>query len=492
MSISFNQVAGDAWNVPGSYIEFDNSLANTAALALKTLIIAPRLSSGLQAANEIQRITSPEQGQENLGVGSAGALMVAAALKASQVIDLHVLAVDDAVAGTAATASLTVNGAANAAGVFNVLLGDQRAQVLIASAQADTAIASAIATAVNAKVDWPITAQVNGSNANQVDFTFKQKGEIGNSAEIVVQWVGDYPTSPTFTNDGVAAFSGGAGNPDLAPVLANLGDEWFQVLINPYEDSANMDTLDTELESRFDAMTQLGGISFTGFRGTLGEATTYAASRNSFTSCIIGCNESQSLPYVAAATIGAIASEELERDPARPLQTIEIGGFTPAPRNKRWSAQERNILLREGISTYTVGDDGRARIESLVTAYTQNASGFDDNSYKYINVIMTLQRIRWEQRKMIASKFPRHKLAEDADLDKFGTGQAIMTPKRFAAEMFVLYGYFVEQGWAQDIANYKATFHAEINSSNKSRLDYMDQATLVGGLRIVAGKAQFK
>lgn len=492
MSISFNQVAGDAWNVPGSYIEFDNSLANTAALGLKTLLIAPRLNSGLQAANEIQRITSPDQGKENLGAGSLGSLMVASALNASKIIDLHVLAVNDSPAGTAANGNLIVNGSANGAGVFKVWLGEQSTQVKIAASQSQNAIASSIVIAINAKVDWPITAQVNGGNANQVDVTFKHKGQIGNSAEVVLQWEGDYPTSPTFSNNGVVALAGGAGNPDLAPVIANVGDDWFQIIINAYEDDASMDVLDSELENRFDAMTQLGGLNITALRGTLGEATTYAAARNSFTSTILGCNESQSLPAVAAASVGAIASESLERDPARPLQTLEIPGFIPAPRNKRWDAQERNILLREGISTYTVGDDGRARVESLVTTHTQNASGFTDNSYKYVNVIMTLQRIRWEQRKMIASKFPRHKLAEDADLDKFGAGQAIMTPKRFAAEMFVLYAYFVEQGWAQDLENYKATFYAEINASNNSRLDYTDQITLVGGLRIIAGKMQFK
>ena len=492
MSISFNQVAGDAWLVPGSYVEFDNSLANTASLALKTLLIAPRLASGIQPANEIQRITRKEQAQENLGVGSIGALMVAAALSTSNVIDLHVLAVDENAAGQAATTSITVNGSATSTGVFEVLFGDQSAVVNIAAAQTADGIASSIVAAMNAKVDWPLVAQVNGSNNAQVDISLKHKGEIGNGLEIRLEWLGDYPTSPTFSNDGIGLFSGGTLDPDLDPVLSHLGDEWYQLLVNPYSTDTNMDVLDTTMEDRFDAMTQLGGLTVTAIRGSLGEATTYAVDRNSFTSTIFGCNKSQSHPFIAAAALGALASQELEKDPARPLQTLQIKEFTPAKRNDSWNAQERNILLREGISTYTTSDDGRAMVESLVTARTQNESGFDDNSYRYVNGLMTLQRIRWEQRKMIASKFPRHKLAEDADLALFGEGQAIMTPKRFKAEMVALYATFVERGWAQNIEDYKQTFHAEVNASNTSRMDYTDQITLVNGLRIVAGKMQFK
>lgn len=492
MPISFNQVAGSSWLVPGSYIEFDNSLANTASLGFKTLLIAPRLSSGLQAANEIHRITGKDQAQENLGRGSVGSLMVAAALDASKLIDIHVLAVDENPAGTASTGTCIVNGSATKAGLLAIILGGQEVQVPVASGQVSTAICSAIALAVSNKSDWPITAVVNGSNSSQLDFSFRHKGEFGNDAQIQIEWLGEHPTSPTFSGDGVVSLSGGLGNPDLSPVLAAMGDEWYQVIINPFNDDSNMTEIESELENRFDAMSQLGGFSVSGFRGSHGASTTYASNRNSFTSCIFGTNEAQSLPFVAAATVGALASQELEKDPARPLQTLEVDGFIPAPRNKRWNAQERNILLREGVSTYTVGDDGRPRIESLVTAYTQNSGGFDDNSYRYVNILATLQRIRWEQRKMIASKFPRSKLAEDTDLDKFGEGQEIMTPARFKAEMLVLYRFFVEQGWAQDIENYKNTFHAEINASNKSRLDYSDQPTLVGGMRIVAGKMQFK
>mgnify|MGYP000187927237 CR=1 FL=1 len=492
MTISFNQVAGNAWIVPGSYIEFDNSLANTASLAYKTLVIAPRLSTGLQAANEIHRITSKEQAQENLGIGSAGGLMVAAALAASSVIDLHVLAVDDNGAGTEAAASIVVNGAANKAGLLNIVLGEQFVQVPVASGQTSDAITTGITVAVAAKLDWPLLAVVNGANTSQIDFTFRHKGAFGNDAQVQIEWVGELPTTPTFSNNGVADMSGGAGNPDLAPVIASMGDEWYQVIINPFNDSDNMTVLETELENRFDAMTQLGGFNVTGYRGSHGETTTYVANRNSFTTCLFGTNESQSMAFVAAATVGAIASQELEKDPARPLQTLEIDNFNPALRNKRWDAQERNILLREGVSTYTVGDDGRPRIESLVTTYNKNAGGFDDNSYRYLNTLATLQRVRWEQRKMIASKFPRSKLAEDTDLDKFGEGQDIMTPSRFKAEMLVLYRSFVERGWLQDFDNYKATFHAEINIDNKSRIDYTDQPTLISGMRLVAGKMQFK
>ena len=82
---------------------------------------------------------------------------------------------------------------------------------------------------------------------------------------------------------------------------------------------------------------------------------------------------------------------------------------------------EELLLLRDGISTFTVDPGGMVRIRRLVTTYQVSPNGADDISYLDLTTILTLGYLRYDWRNLVARKYPRHKLAIDGTA--FGAGQ---------------------------------------------------------------------
>ena len=306
----FNEVpSGDSWLVPGGYIEFSNRRANSSSLSFSTLLIAPKLSTGTQDDFSILRYTRAEEALEYLGAGSIGNLMVQHALNNAKAIDLQVLAMPDAGSAVAASAPLTITGAASALIVFEVRIAGQKTSFQVASGTSQNDIAIALAAAVTAEQEFIVNAAVDGGNANQVNFACKQGGEIGNSINVEVVAVNTQPASPVISDSGIADLAGGAVNPDLVDAIASMGDEWYQVVICPFIDAANLAALEAELEDRWTALRQIGGLGFVGVPGTHGEATTHAAARNSFSLISLPTNNSDSLPFELSAMVAAIAAE---------------------------------------------------------------------------------------------------------------------------------------------------------------------------------------
>ncbi|MDZ7804338.1 phage tail sheath C-terminal domain-containing protein [Thiohalophilus sp.] len=102
----------------------------------------------------------------------------------------------------------------------------------------------------------------------------------------------------------------------------------------------------------------------------------------------------------------------------------------------------------------------------------------------------TLERIRFEQRLLFSSKYPRHKLAEDDA--RIAAGQAVMQPKLAKAELLALYETMEQNGWVQDYAGYKETLIVGIDGSDTNRLNVQDSPKLVGQYRVHAQQTQFR
>lgn len=189
-----------------------------------------------------------------------------------------------------------------------------------------------------------------------------------------------------------------------------------------------------------------------------------------------------------AAWAGQIAPS-LANDPCRPLQTLKLSGvYSTAETEFDWA--ERNLLLHEGMGTYTVTPSKEVQIERPVTAYTENASGIADNSYLDIMTPATAMYFRQKQRSRILSKYARHKVAKDGT--KFAPGQVIVTPSMFKSELLSLYRELEYQGIVQDFDGYKKSLIVELDQTNKQRINYQDSPQFVNGLIIVAGKIQFR
>ena len=69
----------------------------------------------------------------------------------------------------------------------------------------------------------------------------------------------------------------------------------------------------------------------------------------------MGFNDSPSPSYIWAADLAGTAAVSLRADPARPLQTLALSTVLAPPLHSRFDLSDRNTLLWDGVSTFTVG-----------------------------------------------------------------------------------------------------------------------------------------
>lgn len=486
MTISFNSLPANL-RTPGVYIEFDNSLAALGSQTFKVLVIGQRLSAGTVAEGVPTLVTNKEDAATYFGASSMLAVMLAMMLEANPYTELWAIALDDNGAGTDAAGTITVSSAPTAAGTLNLYIAGKRVQVAIAADDTVDEVATAIAAAITAAPDMPVTAAVNGVDTDQVDLTAKHAGEAANYIDVRDGYYGEQlPAGLALT---YVTPTGGTGNPDITTALTAMGDDWYNWIVCPYTDTANLTALTGELDDRWGPTQQIDARAFIAYKDTLAETSTFGNTLNNPHLTCMATGDAPQPPYMWAAVNAAVAVASLMLDPARPLQTLVLEGILPPAREDRWEQSERNVLLYDGIATHYVDSAGLVRIERQITTYQLNAAGLADASYLDINTPETLSRLRFRQRQMFAQRYPRHKLADDGT--NYGAGQAIMTPSIARGELLALYREFEELGWCENYDNYKTNLLVERDAGDANRLNYRDQPDLVNQLRIVAGKTQF-
>lgn len=487
MTILFNDIPA-ALRLPGVYVEFDNRLAGGNDVAFKVLYIGQKLTSGTVAAGVPTRVTNVEtQPEEFFGRGSMLAEMLKAGKAVDPWMDVWAIALDDNVAGVQAAGSIKFGGAVAAAGTLNAYIAGKRVQLAVAAAEANGTTATNFAAAVNADTSLPVTALVDGVDTTKVNLTARHKGEAGNGIDLRHSYYGQsLPKGQTVT---IVAMTGGTSNPDIATAIAALGAEWWNWIVMPYTDTANLVLLEAELNTRWGPMVQKGARAFTAYRGTHGATTSFGNGRNSPHVTCVGTGIAPEPPYIWAAVNAQAAAEQLALDPARPLNTVELTGLKPPALAARWTDTERNLALYDGISTYRVTADGRCLIEKQITMYQVNASAVADSSYLAIHTPETLERMRFDRIARISQQYPRHKLS--ATEEKFGAGQPIMTASIMRAELASLYKEWMEKGWCQDFDAYMESLLVEIDTAN-SRVSVQDSPRLMGQAEVFAQQIQFR
>ena len=282
---------------------------------------------------------------------------------------------------------------------------------------------------------------------------------------------------------------------DTLSALAALGDKQYHHIICSLNDETTIRHLGEFLEKRYDALNQIPALAYIPKKGTHAELVTFGSKSNcpliSFMS-IDSLASADNKPLSDAAAIAAWAGQiapSLANDPCRPLQTLKLNGvYSLSSSEFDWA--ERNLLLHEGMGTYTVTSAKEVQVERPVTAYTINASGVADNSYLDIMTPATAMYFRQKQRSRILSKYGRYKVAKDGT--RFAPGQVIVTPSMFKSELLALYRELEYQGIVQDFDGYKKSLIVELDANNKQRINYLDSPQFVNGLIITAGKIQFR
>ncbi len=485
MAISFNDIPSDI-RVPLTYVEFDNSRAvsGTPAMERKLLVIGQRLATGTHPAGVPLRVTSADQAVQAAGQGSMLAAMFKALKKADSYSESWLIALDDDPAGQAAAGTVNVTTAPAESGTVNLYIGGSRVRAKAVAGEAAGALAGRIAAAVNADANLPVTAAANGA---AVTLTCKWAGETGNDLDLRLNLYRE--NSPRGLALAISPMSGGTANPDILPALAAMGDDWWNSIACPYTDIANRRALEEDLLLRWGPLKQMEGIAYSAYRGGHGQTGAYGEGGNGHLISCMGTNDSPTPPYVWAAVNAVIAHKSLGIDPARPLQTLVLPGIAAPAIKQRWTMEERNLLLHDGVSTYMVQAGDVVAIERQVTMYQRNAYGLPDPSYLDVCTPATLGYIRYAVRNRISQRFPRHKLASDGT--RFGPGQAMVTPSIIRAELIALFRELEEKGLVESADVFKEGLIVERNADDRNRVDVLMTPDLVNQFRIFAACIQF-
>lgn len=487
----FNQIPSNI-RVPFVAVEIDNSRAEQgpALLPYRALIIGQRTSNGEAIANSLHRVTSVDQALRLGGRGSMLHRMALAWFAANRSTELWLGVLDDADAGVAATGTITVTGPATATGTLHLYLGGTLVRVPVLSGDSAADVASSIADAVTANPDLPVTAAV-GDNGSEhiVTVTFRHKGEVGNGFDIRVNYQ-DGETTPEGIELTIAAMSGGSGNPDLANLIAALGDEWFQVLAVPYTDPTSLTAIETELASRFGPMRMIDGVAIAAYAGSHSAAGTLGNSRNSPHLCIVSTFGSPTPPMEVAAHVAGVVALHGAADPARPFQTLPLPWMRAPELKDRFTLDERNLLLYDGISTTRVAAGGQVQIERLITTYKTSSSGAPDTSYLDVTTMLTLLYLRYSFRVRILTRYPRHKLANDGT--RVAAGQQLITPKLGKAEAIAWFREMESMGLVENFEQFAADLVVQRNAQDPNRLDFLLPPDLINQFIVGAAQIQFR
>lgn len=155
MTVPFSRVPNNL-RTPLFYVEFDNSMANTATATQRTLLIGQMLPTGTAAANIPVKVSSPNGVGELTGKGSQLHGMMAAYQKNDTAAEVWILPLaDDSGSMTVAKGSIKVASQASETGVISLYLAGIRVQMTVLATDTPAQIATAMVTAIARKTDLP-------------------------------------------------------------------------------------------------------------------------------------------------------------------------------------------------------------------------------------------------------------------------------------------------------------------------------------------------
>lgn len=211
-NISFEKIPASI-RKPGKYFEYNNRLAvrTLPSNLQRVLIVAQITTTTVGLASSITQVFDAETAAGLFGRGSQAHRMVKGAIIANPYLQLFVLAVPDNAAGVAGAATITYTGPAADAGSVYVNIAATELVVPVATADTATIIAAAVAAAINAKIDLPVTA---AAVAGVVTLTNRNKGLVGNNVKLAAT------ASATGVTAVATAFTGGLNDADITAPLA--------------------------------------------------------------------------------------------------------------------------------------------------------------------------------------------------------------------------------------------------------------------------------
>lgn len=488
-TISFDEIPVD-WRVPGTYTEIRPDRRNRGLYPYpaRTLIIAPRLAAGTGVLGRALRLTRVEDAVAWGGEGGIAAEMAEMFLANNRTGDVSLFLLADP-AGARATGTITLTGTPTANGTLVVNIGGRRIAIAVNAAETVTTIATRLVAAITALVGRQ-AAQVTAANAaGVITLTARHFGTVGNAIPVIVAPEPEIPV-PAGLTAVATAMTGGTMEADIAPAISAIATEWWTDLVFPQISTAYATTLATELERRWNAMVRLDAHVWGAAVGNFSALSTLGNARNSRFMTELGVNAPANTPWAWAAALAGRATFFLLNDPARQLRGIPLAGIQAPLSVNRFIDTERDLLLRDGISTWLATDDGQVVLERVITQNQRTTLGVEDTAWLDVMTVKTLSRIRYDWGAYMTATWPRAKLADDnaaaAEFDP-----EIATPRRLHNSWAARCALYERLGWIQQASESAAESFFTRDVTDRNRVNARLRVRILGNLMTLAGVLEF-
>lgn len=478
----------------GAYAEVDNSRALSGTLANPhvVLIMGSKLATGTALDLELKAITNDQLSDGFFGPGSSLSRMCKMFKNNNENTELWAIAVSDDGAGVAASGYINITGSATGDGTVHFMAGGQAVNVAVTSGWSGVDVASAMIATINLSANSGLCLHASAiASTDALTIVANDKGAFTNQYDFRTNYfVDEGQVTPSGITLSLTPFAGGANNPDIGSVWAVIDNTHYHHIVTPYTDSANMTEIEDEMDERFGPLTDLQGHAWTGLRATQASATVFGNSRNGkHVTCPAFNNIPSNLDEIAASW-AAQASASLNADPARPLTTLVLKGILPPPDVDVFAQEQRNVLLFDGIATYTE-QAGKVQIDRSITMYQNNALGLPDPSYLDVQTLFTIMEIRFQWVARMVNRFiaQRFKLASDGF--PHTPGDKVATPSIIKQEDIALFKDLQDAGLIEDLADFITNLKVERSTSDPNRVNHLLPPNLINQFRNSAGIIQF-
>lgn len=491
MSILFETIPSNLL-VPGVYTETNKNRAasQTPALPKRAVVLGHRLSGGVVAAGTPFRVFNESDAEYGAGAGSYLAESLIAFKKVNPYCELWGIGVADDGAAVAATGTFAFTGTATAAGTLVAYVGPYwqgsalrgRYTVAVTVGMTAAQLATALTAAVQAD---PYRVGSAGISTATVTITARNAGLNGNAISLSLSHF-DGERLPAGLACVVTGMASGATNPSVSAAIAALGDQHTTHIVLPWHDATSLTAIETEARRRWGGTVQRETHVFTGAVGSLATLTTLGDGRNSEFVSVLGVGLSPTPPWIAAAQLAAV--DAAQADPSLALRGLELPCMVAPGAGSEFDGDDRQALLADGITTYTIDSAGKCYVERIVTTYQEDANGNADATFRDRQVTGTLFALRYDWRTYFGAKYPRHKHAADGTL--YDPGLPIVTPSTVAAEFAgrARTVWAQQQGWIEDPEQFLADILIE---RTEDGMDMVGVPNLINRLHVVRTRFDF-
>jgi phage tail sheath gpL-like len=323
-------------------------------------------------------------------------------------------------------------------------------------------IATKLIAAVNANAKLQVVASAGA--ASTMVLTAKTLGPTGNDINLRSSYYPDDALAAGVTLS-TPAMAGGAGNPDVSPLVVAMSGYRATEIVCPFTDSTNMAILEAELATRWAYNNMQDGMVVNCLRGTEGGISALLTPRNSphvHTICVTNdCTN----PWETAAMAGAAIESSAATDPAVG-PTAKLLGYAGPVQGQGFVVDAMNNLMLKGGSPLNIAPDYTGSLLRMFTNYKLSPGGAADESMAQMPWLKTMSYWRWFITSEFMNKYNNNGYKLGQYVKQPIPGQKIMTVDLAQEIMLGLYQTFVDAGMMQNLAYYQGKLLVEIDAPN--------------------------